>query len=117
MRMWLGVEPEQLCRNHLLGEHNEIHKAIGNLKHSGTWAKSLIYKGYLEPKSFKQRHDALAKEMINRGYAHNSPIADFEPNGFSDFRIDPMQSLNDLINRCEKCKENIVGGENFEKNK
>lgn len=113
MRMWMGVKPEQLCRNHLLGEHNEIHKAVGNLVNgSGTWAKSLIYSGYLEPSSFRQRHDELVKEMLKRGYNHNSPLIDFKPNGFSDFRIDPVKSVNDLINRCKDCKQNIVGGEN-----
>jgi len=35
MRMWM-VEPKLLCKKHLLGEHNEIHKHRHNFvkKHS-----------------------------------------------------------------------------------
>ena len=73
MRMWM-VNPKCLCRQHLLGEHNEIHKAVGNLNHSGIWTKALTKKGYLEPQHFISRHNRLAKEMKCRNYNHKSPI-------------------------------------------
>lgn len=111
MRMWM-LSPNLLCNKHLIAEHGEIHAAVGNLVNgSGKWAKSLIHSGYLEPASFRQRHNEIVQEMLRRGYNHNSPLIDFEPNGFSDFRVDRMKSLHDLIGRCEECRQNIIGGE------
>lgn len=30
-RMWC-VNPHSLCREHLLGEHNELHKLVGGIR-------------------------------------------------------------------------------------
>lgn len=106
MRMWM-IEPSLLCRSHLLGEHFEIHKAVGNLKHGGKWAQSLTNKGYLEPQHFKSRHEELVREMLIRGYGHNSPLDVsniFLPVG----HVDANRSYRDLIVRCGDCEENIL---------
>jgi len=71
MRMWT-VDPKTLCRNHLLGEHYELHK------HRHRFVKKHSMKGYIEknqifPRLMKQRHDELAAEMLRRGYNHSSP--------------------------------------------
>lgn len=106
MRQWLGIEPKYLCRHHLLGEHNEHHKAVGNLANgSGVWARSLIRSGYLEPRSFQSRHDALAAEMMRRGYKHNSPLPDFDVSEFDGASADRERNIRDLFSRCAECKE------------
>lgn len=101
MRMWM-VNPKLLCRQHLLGEHNEIHKAVGNLRKSGTWAKALIKKGYLNPKRFLSRHNLLVKEMIKRGYNHKSKL-NISKIQLIKGTIDVNKSIRDLKARCKKC--------------
>jgi hypothetical protein len=101
MRMWM-ISPKMLCRQHLLGEHYEIHKMMGNLRNNGKWAKSLTAKGYLEPQNALKRHDKLAKEMLRRGYTHKSKL-DIKglilPIGF----VSRSKSLTDLKTRCPNC--------------
>ena len=100
MRMWM-IEPRLLCRNHLLGEHFEIHCAVGNLHKDGKWATYLTKQGYLEPQNFKQRHDEIVIEMKQRGYNHKSPLE--VDVGFLVGHVDRRISMRDLKNRCERC--------------
>ncbi|HEX6559239.1 MAG TPA: pyrimidine dimer DNA glycosylase/endonuclease V [Longimicrobiales bacterium] len=75
MRIW-DVDPGLLCRQHLLGEHRELHglwnilvyNKTGYSRHPETkrWVGKL-------PALFK-RHDALVEEMQRRGYAHRTPL-------------------------------------------
>jgi Pyrimidine dimer DNA glycosylase len=68
MRMWM-VDPEVLCRRHLLGEHVELHMAaawIAKDRSVAGWAES----NCLEPLSIGRRHAELAEEMGRRGYRH-----------------------------------------------
>lgn len=75
MRIW-DISPSILCRNHLLGEHRELHamwniiteKKKGYSKHPET----LRWKGKL--KAMYLRHENLVAEMTKRGYNHNSPL-------------------------------------------
>jgi len=75
VRIW-DINPEILCRNHLLGEHRELHalwsiivnKKKGYSKHPET----LRWVGKL--KALYNRHELLVKEMKKRGYAHNSTL-------------------------------------------
>ncbi len=105
MRNW-GVEPSLLCRQHLLGEHFEIHKAVGNLRHSGKWAESLTQKGFLEPQNFKKRHNELVAEMLKRGFNHNSPL-DISNINLPIGNVDIKKSIKDLKERCDKCKNKL----------
>jgi hypothetical protein len=76
MRIW-DINPKELCRSHLLGEHRELH---------GLWnilTKDLRgYRSHPETKRWEGklvalylRHQALVVEMENRGYRHASPLA------------------------------------------
>lgn len=96
------IDPKLMCSKHLLGEHFEIHKAVGNLEHSGKWVRSLAEKGFLEPSSFKSRHDELVNEMIRRGYDHFTPLS---VNRFSNLpgKVDVDKSMKDLLDRCKEC--------------
>lgn len=97
------VSPKILCNQHLLGEHNEIHKAVGNLRHTGIWAKALINKGFLEPQNFKKRHDELVVEMVSRGMNHQSPL-NVKGLKLTKGKIDTKKALKDLMERCDKCR-------------
>ena len=75
MRIW-DISPKRLCRNHLLGEHRELH-AIWSVLTKGKKGYSrhpetLRWKGKL--KSLYLRHAELVKEMKRREYNHKSPL-------------------------------------------
>jgi len=97
------VDPKILCRNHLLGEHYECHKAMGCLNGSSTnWHIRLAEQGYLELHNLKSRHDELAEEMLARGYRHNSPMN----NGVLPVlgKVNRAKSLQELLERCGQCR-------------
>jgi hypothetical protein len=75
MRIW-DLPPAMLCRQHLLGEHRELH---------GLWRiLSEERKGYAHHPETRRwrdklaalyaRHEALVAEMTCRGYRHASPL-------------------------------------------
>lgn len=75
MRIW-DLPPEILCRNHLLGEHRELHAVWSILTESkrgyANHPEVLRWRGKL--RALYQRHEALVKEMTCRGYRHQSPL-------------------------------------------
>jgi len=102
------VDPQVLCRKHLLGEHGEIHKHRHNfVKHHSITKR--IELGQIEPSSMEARHDALVVEMLRRGYNHQSPYEQpdisYLPKEQQSFMVDVDQSLADLIDRCPECAE------------
>ena len=105
MRMWM-VDPKIMCRQHLLGEHSEIHKHRHNFvkKHNMNKRVSL---NQIEPKSMKKRHDELAREMERRGYEHNSeytmPDISYLTKESREYTVDTNKSYEDLIKRCGGC--------------
>lgn len=107
MRMWM-VDPELLCDQHLLGEHVECHMLAGTLTRCRS-IDGFIAKGLLEPASLAERHSRLAEEMTARGFAHRSPLPDVDldylPAKARDCRVDVERSLEDLVERCEACRQ------------
>ena len=75
MRIW-DLPPEVLCRNHLLGEHRELHAIwsvlTNNKKGYSRHPEIIRWRGRL--KALYLRHQILVIEMGNRGYKHNSPL-------------------------------------------
>jgi len=75
MRIW-DISPKKLCRQHLLGEHRELHAIwtvlIENKKGYSKHPETLRWKNKL--KALYLRHDSLVKEMERRGYQHKSPL-------------------------------------------
>ncbi len=75
MRIW-DLEPERLCRQHLLGEHRELHglwviltqgkKGYCNHPETARWRGKL--------KALYLRHEQLAAEIARRGYRHRTPL-------------------------------------------
>lgn len=96
------IESGNLCRQHLLGEHFEIHKAVGNLRNSGKWTNSLTKRGFLEPQNFLKRHKELVTEMKKRGMNHNSKL-DTKGINLPIGKVDVKKSIKDLKNRCSNC--------------
>ena len=99
MRMWL-VNPELMCRQHLLGEHFEIHIFVSAIREH----KKLdgYKKGLLEVHKLRTRHAELVTEMKRRGYHHKSPLPNFkmERSGW----VDRKENLRELARRCKECK-------------
>jgi len=103
MRMW-NVDPALLCRQHLLGEHVEMHMFEGCCRRGKSLA-GYIGKGLVELGNINNRHDELVTEMERRGYNHKSPLAAIraKPEG----RVDIAQNIADLCARCPDCRERV----------
>lgn len=105
MRMWM-VPPELMCKKHLIGEHGELHKFLHNWQKRHSVA-GRVADNQMEPLSYKERHDALAEEMLRRGGNHKSPLEqpDFSylPKEHREFKVDVEKNLNLLIGRCDEC--------------
>ena len=109
MRMWM-IDPKYLCRNHLLGEHNELHKFRPSFekKHN---MNNRILSNQIEPLSMKIRHDELVVEMLRRGYNHKStyemPDVSYIDESLLSLKVDHRMSEVDLRERCDKCFNNL----------
>ncbi len=75
MRIW-DIPPERLCRQHLLGEHRELHAIwtilTRNKEGYSRHPETMRWKGRL--KALYRVHEALVAEMKQREYRHNSPL-------------------------------------------
>lgn len=106
MRMWM-VNPKLLCKNHLLGEHGEIHK------HRHVFIKGWSIagrKGQIDPSQMAARHTQLSLEMIERGMKHQSPYQqpDLSIYDLEGFTVDVNKSVKELAKKCPKCRERII---------
>jgi hypothetical protein len=75
MRIW-DIPPDRLCRNHLLGEHSELH-AVWSILTQGKQGYAhhpevLRWKGKL--RALHAKHEEIVEEMLRRGYRHHSPL-------------------------------------------
>ena len=105
MRVW-DLPPHILCRNHLLGEHREIHalwsiitkqkKGYRNHPETRRW------KGKLN--ALYKRHDLIVQEMRKRGYRHNSPLEKTLATGspIQNEYVDPPERQKTLL-RQKQC--------------
>lgn len=75
MRIW-DIQPRKLCRNHLLGEHRELHAIWSvltkNRKGYSKHPETLRWKGRLA--ALYLRHENIVAEMKKRGYSHKSSL-------------------------------------------
>lgn len=77
MRIW-DVPPGALCRQHLLGEHRELH-GLWNILTQGKSGyarhpETRRWEGRL--RALHLRHQQLVDELMQRGYNHHSPLAE-----------------------------------------
>ncbi|MCF8019837.1 MAG: pyrimidine dimer DNA glycosylase/endonuclease V [Vallitaleaceae bacterium] len=110
MRMWL-CDPKILCQKHLCGEHVEMHMFLGSLK-KGKKIDGFLKNNLFEPRTLAQRHEVLKKEMIGRGYNHNSDMCEEECECVLDlpmekqyWEVDRKKALRDLLDRCPECSK------------
>ena len=104
MRMW-NIPPALLCRQHLLGEHLEMHMFAGAIN-KGQNLSGYVRKGLVEIHSIKIRHAALVFEMIKRGYRHQSPLPLFKESFTGNINV--FGNLIELSRRCKECEKRIV---------
>ena len=75
MRIW-DISPKKLCRNHLLGEHRELHAIwVVLVRHKKGYSRhpeTLRWKNKLA--ALYARHELLVMEMTARGYRHYSSL-------------------------------------------
>jgi len=75
MRIW-DIAPKKLCRNHLLGEHRELHAIWSvltkNKRGYSRHPETLRWKGKLH--ALYLRHEKLVQEMRARGWQHHSAL-------------------------------------------
>jgi hypothetical protein len=108
MRIW-DIPPYKLCRNHLLGEHRELHAIwsilINDKKGYSHHPETLRWKEKL--KALYIRHNKITEEMIKRGYQHKSPLNSDLAVGKSNQNefVDSIENqINILKNKKCKCK-------------
>jgi len=106
MRIW-DIHPKYLCRNHLLGEHRELHaiwqiitkdkKGYANHPETNRW------KGKL--KALYNRHEGLVKEMKKRKYNHQSDLDKKMAIGkkIQDFYIEDLKKQKTIL-KNKNCK-------------
>ena len=106
MRMWM-VNPRIMCRQHLLGEHVEIHMFVGTLNRGKT-VKGYLEKGLLEVHNMYSRHEELVEEMKRRGYNHCSSMDEKWRTVEKLGTIDQDKNLEELLRRCSRCKRKYL---------
>lgn len=105
MRIW-DLPPEKLCRNHLLGEHSELHAIWSILTKEkrgfSNHPETQRWKGKL--KALYLRHEKLVKEMNKRGFDHNSHL-DVSPATGCGAQVDYVDSIDEQIRilKNKKC--------------
>ena len=102
MRVW-DIPCKRLCRNHLLGEHRELH-AIWSVitKNKNGYSRhpeTLRWKGKL--KALYIRHGELVVEMARRGYRHMSVLPKRLARGSArqDVFVDPYREQFKILRR------------------
>jgi hypothetical protein len=117
MRMWM-VDPKYMCRQHLLGEHSEVHALAGSLRKGDIRRyvrnlEGLAGANCLEISSLVERHDILVREMTARGYNHQSPLAGNDAplehlaRWVLERKVDTCASLELLMQRCPECRKRM----------
>jgi len=111
MRIW-DIKPNRLCRQHLLGEHRELHGiwniiAVREGKNEGKNGKRKIgYSRHPETQRWRGklmalflRHEALVREMTRRGYRHHSALDPSLASGKAkqDVFLDTIEKQEELL--------------------
>jgi hypothetical protein len=109
MRIW-DLPPRLLCRNHLLGEHRELHAVwnIITLRKVGYRRHPEVKRWVGKLKALYSRHDAIVEEMLRRKYRHLSKLPKRFATGSSVQRayVDTPRRQRILLRR-KKCECNV----------
>lgn len=105
------MDVSELCRQHLLGLHKELHQEAGTLEnhpHGEAIVRGHWKLGQASTDILEERHRQVAKEMELRGMNHDSPLTFEDSVGFhSDLIGVPFKQINraSLFSRCMQCRE------------
>jgi hypothetical protein len=92
VRIWC-IPISELDRQHLLGEHAELHCIVGSLlgqyKAYRNHPETLRFEGHIE--QLYARHADQVSEMTKRGYQHKSPL----PEGKTPYSCTPKEVERD----------------------
>jgi hypothetical protein len=105
MRMWM-LPAGGMCRNHLLGEHRELHMLIGSIR-KGISLEGYVLNGLVDPGMIYKRHEELCDELAARRYLHKSPITPEDLRLLEGLKSNPIPlraSYHSLFRRCATCK-------------
>lgn len=102
MRMWL-VDPTIMCKNHLLGEHVELHMLVGTIKKNKS-IRGYVDQGICETGFILNRHEELVNEIKRRNYNHKSPLNYQDTLNLG--KVNREASLKELLRRCKDCRRN-----------
>lgn len=105
MRMWM-VNPLLMCKKHINGEHNEIHKHRHNFVKKHSMAKRILL-NQIEPKSMKVRHDELSL-YIKHNSPYEMPDISYLTLSEQNYKIDTNSSFNELMIRCKDCRDKLI---------
>ncbi|MCF7927053.1 MAG: pyrimidine dimer DNA glycosylase/endonuclease V [Candidatus Izimaplasma sp.] len=110
-RSWM-VNPKIHCVQHLMGAHAECHIFWGILNKKKS-IKGYINSNCIEINSLLNYHKILQEEMLRRNYNHNSPLDSLPDLSYLTYEeinvtVDRQKSLDMLLERCDKCRENYV---------
>ena len=100
MRVW-DVSPTVLCRQHLLGEHRELHALWTILSDTRRGyqhhPETIRWRGKLA--ALYARHELLVAEMVRRGYRHASPLDPSRATGSAvqNVYVDPPERQLELL--------------------
>jgi len=122
MRMWTAPV-EVLCRQHLLGEHREMHMLVGVLNKR----PAVSISGYLHgnlinpcPHVIVARHEQLVAEMLKRNplSTHSTPLElghfSYPLHPQAQYRaLDNESALIDLLGRCAFCMQKYLQQEKW----
>jgi len=115
---WIGVNVTELCDQHLLGLHKELHQekgTIDNHPHGQAIVRGHWKLGQASTEMIQQRHEEVVREMSRRGMNHDSPLQHCDGTGLLvDLLGMPVKQLNrvSLSSRCGDCNlENRYEGE------
>lgn len=101
-----------LCRDHLMGEHKELHMLAGHIR-LGRRLGKYASEREVEPLSIHTRHAQISLEMLRRGYNHKSPLEHVSLEGYPHHEqlasVDRAASFSLLIGTCDKCFQRWAG--------
>lgn len=105
--MWM-IDPTLLCKQHILGEHHEIHKHRYSFEHEHSFEGYLRDTVTVEPLAMKERHDQLVDYLDNHDSPYSMPDLSYMPEWHRQAEVDQLESIVTLIIRCEDCREKIL---------
>jgi hypothetical protein len=104
MRVW-DINPAFLCRQHLLGEHREIHAIYTILSEdrSGYRNHPEVVRWVGRLTALRERHNLVVREMENRGYNHMSDLPVILDDEHQDDFVNTIEEQIEILNNkdCE----------------